>query len=80
MPIEANRRNHTWYEAYLAAMLQTDLGKLPESVACAHRAIQVRSSELSSVNCRESEELTRATHFLRLLLHCAVDDGGKLSA
>ncbi len=74
MVVKAKIANREWYQAYCAAMLETDMDKVFASVESARRAIQTRAKELGvglANSNHESKELDRALRFLTMLVNCA---------
>ena len=74
MVVKTKTANREWYQAYCAAMLETDMDKLFASVESARRAIQKRAKELGgglANSTHESKELDRALRFLTMLVNCA---------
>jgi hypothetical protein len=62
-----------WYQAYCAAMLETDVDKMIASVESARQAIQRRTRELGRSGSNfESLELDRAMRFLTMLVNCSM--------
>ena len=72
------RSRQPWYQAYCAAMLQTDEHKVLRDVGYARKAIEARVAELSfdSGGSHEREELQQALHFLTMLLDCCWRENG----
>ena len=72
--MKAKIAHREWYQAYCAAMLETDVAKVVASVESARQAIQRRAVELNvgrSGNKLESLELDRALRFLTMLVNCS---------
>ena len=72
MVMKAKITNHEWYQAYCAAMLESDVEKMIASVESARQAIQKRARELDRGSNLESLELDRAQRFLTMLVNCSV--------
>ena len=73
MVMKAKIINREWYQAYCAAMLETDVEKIILNVESARQAIQKRAKELSGpANKYESLELDRALRFLTMLVNCSM--------
>ncbi|HSS95419.1 MAG TPA: hypothetical protein VLK33_00235 [Terriglobales bacterium] len=67
--------NREWYQAYCAAMLETDVEKIVANVESARLAIQKRSEELGMgrpVSKLENLELDRASRFLTMLMNSSI--------
>lgn len=74
MVMKTKIANREWYQAYCAAMLETDVEKIIANVESARQAIQRRAVELSvgrPGNKLESLELDRALRFLSMLVNCS---------
>ena len=71
MVMKAKITNHEWYQAYCAAMLESDVEKMIASVESARQAIQKRVRELDRGSNLESLELDRAQRFLTMLVNCS---------
>jgi hypothetical protein len=74
MVMKAKLAHREWYQAYCAAMLETDTEKVCASVESARWAIQKRAKELSGLASSnlESKELDRALRFLTMLVNCSM--------
>jgi len=72
MVMKTKITNHEWYQAYCAAMLESDVEKMIASVESARQAIQKRARELDRGSNLESLELDRAQRFLTMLVNCSV--------
>jgi hypothetical protein len=67
------RSRQPWYQAYCAAMLQTDENKVFNDIEYARKTIQDRVAEVSfdsSGSNHEGKELQEALHYLTMLLDC----------
>jgi len=74
IPVQNN-----WPELYRQAILESDLGRLPERIEKAQSAIQRRARELwyaGSPETRERRALDAAVRFLRLLKMVRSNKGG----
>ena len=72
---EGQITNREWYQAYCAAMLESDVNKVITSVESARKAIQKRAKELNMGRAgsnHESVELDRALRFLTMLVNCSM--------
>jgi hypothetical protein len=81
MAVKNTCADQAWYQAYCAAMLETDPSKIRDGVESARKAIQDRGFELScsfSANNHESRELDRALRFLNMLLDCSATDDSNI--
>jgi len=70
-----------WYRAYCAAMLETRVQHVLESVECARKEILERTEVVSadaSASSSERKELHEALHYLTMLLDCFQKEGGRL--
>ena len=70
MVMKAKISDREWYQAYCAAMLETDVEKIVDCVESARQAIQKRIKELNvgrPMNKLESVELDRALRFLNMV-------------
>jgi hypothetical protein len=62
--------NYEWFDAYAAAILENDEGRLPNRVQAAERAIEGRLVGIrngASTTDREKLELTDARRYLQIL-------------
>ncbi len=74
MVVKAKIASREWYQAYCAAMLESDVEKILANVESARNAIQKRAKELSqgfAGSNHESKELDRAMRFLNMLMNCS---------
>jgi len=73
MVVNTKIAHREWYQAYCAAMLESDGEKVCANVESARRAIQKRAKELSGLASSnlESKELDRALRFLTMLVNCS---------
>lgn len=70
--MEAVYKNQPWYEAYMAALFESDRGQIGESIRRAEVLIVNRARELfaCAFDPKEQRALDNALHALRALQGC----------
>lgn len=70
--MEADYKNQPWYEAYMAALFESDRGQIGESIRRAELLILNRERELftCALDPKEQHALNNALHALRALQGC----------
>lgn len=70
--VEGAYKNQPWYEAYMAALFESDRGQISESIRRAELMIVHRERELfgGPLDPKEQRALNNALHVLRALEGC----------
>lgn len=70
--VEAAYKSHPWYEAYMAALFESDREQIGETIRRAELMIVHRERELFSdaIDPKEQRALNNALHALRALHGC----------
>ena len=70
VPVET-RKNYEWQRPYEAAIIETDVARLPALITAAQAAIDARIAEIQSMNSGTPDErqaITDARNGLRILI------------